>query len=83
MTTYGSTYSDIAFPGATGSGGNRWIYASLQTLAHSFTVQYYNKGNSLGTLSVRGSIAQKWRGCGRHQRRGHRATSRTTATTSG
>ena len=60
--TYGSSYSNIAYPGATSSGGNRYIYASLQTLAHSFTVETYNKGASLGTLSVRGSIAQKWRG---------------------
>ena len=41
---------------------NRWIYASIQTLQHSFWVESYNQGNFLGTLHVRGSIAQKWRG---------------------
>ncbi len=63
--TYGtsaSSYSNLSFPGATTSSGNRYIYASMQTLAHSFTVAAYNRGANLGTLSVRGSIAQKWRG---------------------
>ena len=41
---------------------DRWIYASIQTLQHSFWVETYNKGVKLGTLHVRGSIAQKWRG---------------------
>ncbi len=41
---------------------DRWIYASIQTLQHSFWVQSYDKGTKLGTLHVRGSIAQKWRG---------------------
>jgi Tfp pilus assembly protein PilX len=41
---------------------DRWIYGSIQTLQHSFWVQSYNKDNKLGTLHVRGSIAQKWRG---------------------
>jgi len=41
---------------------DRWIYASIQTLQHSFWVQSYNQGSSLGTLHVRGSIAQRWRG---------------------
>ena len=39
-----------------------WIYASIQTLQHSFWVQSYDQGSPLGTLHVRGSIAQKWRG---------------------
>lgn len=60
--TYGSSYSDITFPGVTSSSGTRWVYASIQTLAHSFWVQNYEKGTDLGKLSVRGSIAQKWRG---------------------
>ncbi len=42
--------------------GDRWIYASLQTLQHSFWVQSYNDGAKMGTLHVRGSIAQRWRG---------------------
>ncbi len=41
---------------------DRWIYASIQTLQHSFWVQSYNQGDPLGTLHVRGSIAQRWRG---------------------
>ena len=41
---------------------DRWIYGSIQTLQHSFWVQSYDQGNKLGTLHVRGSIAQKWRG---------------------
>jgi hypothetical protein len=41
---------------------DRWVYASIQTLQHSFWVQSYDQGNKLGTLHVRGSIAQKWRG---------------------
>jgi Tfp pilus assembly protein PilX len=61
-TTYNSTYSNISYPGATNSSGTRWIYASIQTLQRSFWVQNYNQGADLGTLAVRGSIAQKWRG---------------------
>ena len=41
---------------------DRWIYASIQTLQHSFWVQSYGTGSKLGTLHVRGSIAQRWRG---------------------
>ncbi len=41
---------------------DRWIYGSIQTLQHSFWVQSYDQGNKLGTLHVRGSIAQRWRG---------------------
>jgi Tfp pilus assembly protein PilX len=42
--------------------GDRWIYASIQTLQHSFWVQEYDQGTKMGTLHVRGSIAQRWRG---------------------
>ena len=41
---------------------DRWIYASIQTLQRSFWVQSYDEGAKLGTLHVRGSIAQRWRG---------------------
>ncbi len=58
-----SSFSDIAHPGASsGSSFHRWIYASLQTLQHSFWVANYKFGPFQGTLSVRGSIAQRWRG---------------------
>ena len=61
-TTYGSSYSNISYPGLTSSSGTRWVYASIQTLQRSFWVQNYNQGADLGRLAVRGSIAQKWRG---------------------
>lgn len=41
---------------------HRWVYASIQTLSHSFWVASYSRGAPIGTLSVRGSIAQRWRG---------------------
>ncbi len=63
-----------------GGDPHRWIYASIQTLAHSFWVarstldlrehpdlahsfwvESYT-GDPTGILSVRGSIAQRWRG---------------------
>jgi hypothetical protein len=60
--TSGGSYSNLPFTGITSSTVNRYIYGSIQTLQHSFWVQNYNTGNALGTLSVRGSIAQRWRG---------------------
>jgi hypothetical protein len=60
--TSGSDYNDLPFTDITASGGNRYIYGSIQTLQHSFWVQNYNRGSAMGTLSVRGSIAQRWRG---------------------
>ncbi len=44
-----------------GSAG-REIDASLLSVAHTFQVQNYNRATSRGTLSVFGSIAQKFRG---------------------
>ena len=38
------------------------IAGSIQTLQHSFLVQQYDEGSSLGLLNVFGSIAQRWRG---------------------
>jgi Tfp pilus assembly protein PilX len=38
------------------------IAGSIQTLQHSFLVQKYNVGGNGGTLFVKGSIAQRWRG---------------------
>jgi hypothetical protein len=38
------------------------IWAATLSVAHSFNVQNYNSGNPKGSLKVRGSIAQKWRG---------------------
>jgi hypothetical protein len=61
-TTYGSTYANLSYPNQTSSTSSRYVFASIQTLQHSFWVQSYNRGADLGKLSVRGSIAQKWRG---------------------
>lgn len=47
--------------GATSVSGLQ-IMGSIQTLQHSFYVQQYKVGASLGTLEVDGSIAQQWRG---------------------
>jgi hypothetical protein len=60
--TGSSDYNDLPFADITATGDNRYIYGSIQTLQHSFWVQNYNRGNGMGTLSVRGSIAQRWRG---------------------
>jgi len=42
--------------------GNRRIDAAILALAHSFTVDNYYCGAQLGTLTVNGAIAQKFRG---------------------
>ncbi|MDQ8043538.1 MAG: hypothetical protein AAGC46_04900 [Solirubrobacteraceae bacterium] len=47
---------------ATGSITNLEIDAALLTLAHSFIVDNWKCGNPLGTLTVNGAIAQKFRG---------------------
>ena len=57
-----NTYSNLFYPNVTTTTSNRWVYASIQTLAHSFWVGSYNQGSPTGYLSVRGSIAQRWRG---------------------
>jgi hypothetical protein len=38
------------------------IHAAILALGHSFIVQNYDEGAKLGTLTVNGAIAQKWRG---------------------
>ena len=43
-------------------GANRRIDASIQALRRNFFVQEHTNGCALGTLTVWGSIAQKWRG---------------------
>lgn len=49
---------------ATGSNavGDREIDAAILALAHSFTVDNYYCGAKLGTLTIKGAIAQKFRG---------------------
>lgn len=46
----------------TGSLTNPIISAALLSLQHSFTVQNYNRGATLGTLNVTGAIGQRYRG---------------------
>lgn len=41
---------------------NRRIDAAILSVAHTFMVQNYDKGNNRGTLTVNGAIAQKYRG---------------------
>jgi hypothetical protein len=50
--------------GSNGSGSlsNPHIDAAILAISHSFIVDHYDCGNSLGTLTVNGDIAQKFRG---------------------
>jgi hypothetical protein len=57
MKRPGGTFTDN---GTTFNNPN--IVGAILTLNHSFTVQSYASGASLGTLHVYGSIAQKYRG---------------------
>jgi hypothetical protein len=41
---------------------NPVVNAAILAIGHSFIVQNYDKGASLGTLSLTGALAQKWRG---------------------
>lgn len=41
---------------------NRTVHAAILSLAHTFLVQNYAVSGSRGTLTVRGAIAQKYRG---------------------
>jgi type II secretory pathway pseudopilin PulG len=47
---------------ATGSVTNLKIEAALLAINHSFIVDNYRCGSQLGTLNVKGAIAQKYRG---------------------
>lgn len=46
----------------TGTQSNLRIDAAILAIDHSFIVDHYNCGNSLGELEVNGAIAQKYRG---------------------
>jgi type II secretory pathway pseudopilin PulG len=46
----------------TGSLSGPTIEAAILAINHSFIVDSYNCGNSLGNLNVKGAIAQKYRG---------------------
>ena len=47
---------------ANATSGNRTIEAAIMSLRHVFTVDNYQCGAPLGTLTVKGAIAQKYRG---------------------
>jgi hypothetical protein len=47
---------------SSGDLSNPKVEAALLAIAHSFIVDNYNCGSQLGTLSVLGAIAQKYRG---------------------
>jgi hypothetical protein len=46
----------------TGTQSNLNIDAAILAIQHSFIVDHYDCGNSLGTLTVEGAISQKFRG---------------------
>ena len=61
----GSNGSNLGIPGRSGSRPRFTdveVDAAILALNHSFTVQNYRRGSQLGTLTVRGSIAQLYRG---------------------
>jgi hypothetical protein len=47
---------------ATGTLTNPTIEAAILAIEHSFIVDHYDCGSSLGTLKVKGAISQKFRG---------------------
>lgn len=49
-------------PNGWGSQSNIWIYAAILSTQHSFLVDNYLCGSSLGELNVYGAIAQNYRG---------------------
>jgi hypothetical protein len=53
-----SSDDNIAVPG----GAPTKLHAAVVSVLHSFRVQNYSSGNSVGTLNVVGAIAQKYRG---------------------
>jgi hypothetical protein len=57
-------YHPVTSGGSNGSGSvtNPRIDAAILSLNHSFYVQNWNRGSPLGTLTVNGVIAQKFRG---------------------
>jgi hypothetical protein len=56
------TYSDPSSCDNIASTANRTIEAAILSLQHSFTVDNYYCGHPIGTLTVKGVIAQRFRG---------------------
>lgn len=65
---YSSEYIDAEDRSRCGSGGTEekekdiTIDAALLSINHSFIVDHYDCGTSLGTLTINGAISQKFRG---------------------
>ena len=59
-TTYQTT--GAASTDMPGLVTNPQIHAAMLALGHSFIVQNYDEGAQLGTITINGVIAQKWRG---------------------
>ncbi len=58
----GKYVQTICSKNLTGAQSNPTINAAILAVNHSFTVPYWQRGNTLGTLSVTGAIAQRFRG---------------------
>ena len=61
-TAKGACNSGVNGTGTPNNGGGIQIDAALLAIDHSFIVDHYDCGSSLGTLTVNGAIAQKFRG---------------------
>jgi hypothetical protein len=60
VNSSGTNLSDTAH--GTGTFQDPQIHAAILALGHSFIVQNYDEGAKLGTITVNGVLAQKWRG---------------------
>ncbi len=54
--------SNLPHPGLKPLGDDLYIHAGMQALQHSFQVQSPQHGTEMGSLSIRGSLAQRYRG---------------------
>ena len=64
VSSNGTYYCNLKLPGASTAFDNPVINAAILAVAHSFRAQNYALGedNPLGTLTIYGAIAQKFRG---------------------
>ncbi len=60
VNSTGTNLADLRNP--TSFFTNPRLDAAILALGHSFIVQNYDEGTPLGTLSITGAVAQKWRG---------------------
>jgi type II secretory pathway pseudopilin PulG len=58
----GKYVQTICSKNLTGAQSSPTINAAILAVNHSFTVPYWMRGNTLGTLSITGAIAQRFRG---------------------